>query len=292
MISIIVPSFNRASVLARALHSVSAQTYSDWELIWVDDGSTDESEKIFTAWRKSQTQPTRHLRLVQNCGVSRARNQGAAQAQGEWLAFLDSDDEWLPKKLAQQLELAPHFPFIHGEEIWIRNGVRVNAGKKHAKGGGRQFARCVQLCCISPSTSMIRTELFRGLNGFREDFVVCEDYELWLRISAQHEVGFVAEPVAKKYAGHEDQLSMRYPAMDYFRAKALVPFLNAPQISADERELARQTLAKKCEILLRGYAKRGIHNPEVEDWRRKAESANHSAHSVTERRPRSLSSFT
>ena len=150
-VSVIVPTYNRRAVLARALNSVVRQTLSDWELIVVDDGSDDGTEAFFKEWAATQktTQAIHYLR-IQNSGVSQARNRAAQESSAPWLAFLDSDDEWLPDKLERQLQLPGDFPLVHGEEIWIRRGVRVNPMKKHMKSGGRIFARCVELCCISP----------------------------------------------------------------------------------------------------------------------------------------------
>lgn len=257
-VSVIVPTFNRADLVTRAMNSVKAQDFKDWELIVVDDGSTDVTFDVVSAWQAQHPKlRVRFERLDENRGVSGARNYAARLAQGDWLAFLDSDDEWLPQKLSRQLALADRFSLIHGEEIWIRNGVRVNPMKKHAKGGGRLFRRCVELCCISPSTALLHRDLFAELGGFREDFPVCEDYELWLRVCARGEVGFVSDPVIVKYGGHEDQLSRRYKAMDYYRVKALLPFLDSPMLSEDEREVVRLTLLQKSEILINGYRKHG-----------------------------------
>ncbi|MBX3023149.1 MAG: glycosyltransferase family 2 protein [Bdellovibrionales bacterium] len=284
-----MPTFNRASVLPRALKSVLAQDFQDWELIVADDGSSDTTAEIV---KDFSTQSGRGIYLSsrQNRGVSHARNQAARSARGEWLAFLDSDDEWLPHKLSTQIKLAEHYPLIHSEEIWHRHGVRVNATKKYAKSGGSIFERCVDVCCISPSTTLIRRDLFFALGGFREDFPVCEDYDLWLKVCAAHEVGYIPEALIVRHGGHADQLSMTYKAMDYFRAKALVPFLSDERVN---RDYVAKSLARKCEILLKGYEKHSnfANYVEVEDWLRKARTALHTAHSTADRRPRSESSF-
>lgn len=102
---------------------------------------------------------------------------------------------------------------------------------------------------------MIRREVFEEVGLFREDFPVCEDYEMWLRICARWDVGYVPEPLIKKYGGHEDQLSRRFVAMDYWRVLALEPYLTSPLISTRERNLVRETIEQKSEILLRGYRK-------------------------------------
>lgn len=290
-ISVIVPTFNRAQTLARALNSLRVQSLPPFEIIVIDDGSTDTTKELVDEWTKAFKGELIYHRTI-NRGVSAARNLGAQLARGEWLAFLDSDDEWLPRKLELQSQLMDRFPLIHGEEIWIRNGTRVNQMKKHKKSGGRIFSRCVDLCCVSPSSSLIEKELFLKLNGFREDFPVCEDYELWLRISARHQVGFIEQPVVIKYGGHEDQLSRRYRAMDFYRARALVQFLESLDITEVERQHVIQTLIKKCGILIQGYRKH--HNltdlATVQGWLARAlnaQSAIQMAHSVTERFPRS-----
>lgn len=257
LVSIILPTFNRAHVLERALNSVAAQTDPHWELIVVDDGSTDNSKEVFSNWLSERNLPQRvEWFRVAHGGVSRARNLGVREAQGEWLSFLDSDDEWQPDKLRAQRPLTDRFAWVHGEEIWIRNGVRVNPMKRHKKSGGRIFKRSVDLCCVSPSTVMIRRELFEKFGGFREDFPVCEDYDLWLKISAVHEVGFVEKPIIVKYGGHADQLSRKYVAMDRFRCLSLTEQMANPALSTDERHHVRETLRAKSRILVDGFLKR------------------------------------
>lgn len=292
MITIILPTFNRAPVLTRALESVLQQDFQDWELLISDDGSTDHTRTVAEEFIQ-RTGRGRYLYSPHNTGVSAARNRAVREARGEWLAFIDSDDEWLPNRLSAQMQLAGQYPLIHSEEIWIRNGVRVNAPKIYAKSGGRLFRRCVEICCISPSATLMRTDLYRSLGGFREDFPACEDYELWLRIAARHEIGFVDQALIKKYGGHADQLSTRYKAQDYFRVKALMPFLDSEEISDDDRAHVAEAVRQRCAILLKGYQKHGnMENyAEVEGWLRRVSTPNHSAHSTADRLPLSESSL-
>jgi glycosyltransferase involved in cell wall biosynthesis len=292
-VSIILPTYNRATTLRRALDSVRAQSMTSWELIVADDGSTDQTADVLKDWAHMGTERVLVLKSARSQGVSRARNRAAQQARGSWLAFLDSDDEWLPDKLRRQVD--SRSALVHGEEIWIRDGRPVPVHSRYRKSGGRVFRRCVDLCFISPSATMIRRDLFEALGGFRQDFPVCEDYELWLKVSSRFDVDFIADPVVKKYAGHADQLSRRYPAMDYYRAKALLPYLNSKAITTEEWEHARTTLLQKCEILLNGFTKHGRSGPQVDEvkaWALKARTANHSAHSVALNLPRSESSLT
>ena len=294
IVSVIIPTYNRAYVLERALNSVAAQSFTDWELLIVDDGSTDNTFDLVERWRERQPDPNRvHLHTTENRGVSAARNLAARIARAEWLAFLDSDDEWLPHKLNQLMKLTPSFSLIHSEEIWIRNGRRVNPKKKHLKSGGRIFNRCVDTCCISPSTTMVNRARFLECGGFREDFPVCEDYELWLRWCSREDTGFVAEPLIMKHGGNEDQLSLTYRMMDYYRVKALHPFLNDETLSENERAHVAQTILQKCEILINGFHKHQnfLHLQEVESYfedARKAFTPSQMAHSAADLRPRSV----
>ena len=178
------------------------------------------------------------------------------QSQAPWLAFLDSDDEWKPDKLEKQWALTPHFSIIHGEEIWIRHGLRLHPLKKHKKSGGDIFSQAVKLCCISPSTVLMKKTLFWQVGGFREDFPVCEDYDLWLKVTAHHRVGFVEDPLVIKYGGHRDQLSRAYVAMDYWRVLAL-DHIQSSSIAPEKARLAQVELLKKAWILLKGYEKHG-----------------------------------
>jgi glycosyltransferase involved in cell wall biosynthesis len=270
-ISVIVPTYNRLAFLQRALRSVESQTYSNWELIVVDDGSTDDTadwlEQYRSRWRLPQQV---EIISIVNQGISRARNIGAAFATSDWLAFLDSDDEWLPEKLAAQSALMGQYEMIHSEEIWVRNGVRVNPAVKHVKGGGRQFLRSVDLCCISPSTVLIRRPLFTDFGGFDESFPVCEDYDLWLKVCFGREIGFISEPLTLKYGGHADQLSMRYHSMDYWRIKSLMPWLSSERLSLSEHDYIRSSVSRRCEILLRGASKRqnsDLNVNEIQKWK-------------------------
>jgi len=252
---VIIPTYNRREELARSLKSVFEQTLPPKEVIVVDDGSTDG-----TAQWVRQTYPAAMLVEQENQGVSAARNSGIRHSSGPWLAFLDSDDAWLPKKLELQVEAlqsATNMRLCHTEEIWIRNGRRVNQMKKHQKSGGWIFERCLKLCCVSPSSVVVKRELFEELGDFDESLPACEDYDLWLRICSREPVLYVEEPLIYKYGGHEDQLSRRYPAMDRFRIKALGKIAGASDLDNGKRNLARLEIKKRLEILIIGARKRG-----------------------------------
>lgn len=253
-ISVIIPTFNRRQVLGRAIDSVLTQTRPADEIIIIDDGSTDGTEAYVR-----EAYPDLHYIFQPNEGISHARNQGIRAARGDWLAFLDSDDQWLPKKLEKQLQVLskqPQYNFCHTNEIWIRNGRRVNQGIKQEKAGGDIFERCLPLCVISPSSVIIHRSIFDSFGLFDESLPVCEDYDLWLRICAFIPVLYLSEAQIIKYGGHSDQLSHKYWGIDRFRIKALEKTINTPDISPKKKLLAIQMLIKKIDIYLIGATKR------------------------------------
>ena len=254
-ISVVIPTYNRCESLRRALLSVFSQTLPPAEVAVIDDGSTDGTSAMI---RKEFPEVAYYLQ--ENCGVSCARNLGIHHTTGDWLAFLDSDDEWLPEKLIRQkaaLAANPESRVCHTEEIWIRNGARVNPAKKYAKRGGWIFTQCLPLCAMSPSTVMIHRSVFENIGLFDARLPVCEDYDLWLRITANYPVLLIEEPQIKKYGGHEDQLSQKLWGMDRFRIKALQKIIDTGQLSNENQQAAVIILLKKTEIYLNGVKKRG-----------------------------------
>lgn len=252
-IDVIIPTYNRATLIERAVRSVLAQSCADFHLYVVDDGSTDETLVVLN---KYANHPKVTLLKQENEGVSSARNLAVKSGDSEWISFLDSDDEWLPNKLKLQTDYIkghPEIRFLHAEEIWIRNGVRVNPKVKHNKAGDDLFERSLEFCLISPSTVMMKRELFNQHGGFNPAMTVCEDFDLWNKILISEKVGFIDEFVTQKYGGHEDQLSTKFVAMDYWRIKSLVALAKAHP----SNDKIISMIKKKTPILLKGYLKHG-----------------------------------
>lgn len=251
LVSVIVPSFNRKGFLEEAVASVFSQSFQDFELIIVDDGSAPGHLP------KIENQRLKVFRLPHR-GVAAARNFGVAMAVGKYLAFLDSDDLWVKNKLEKQLSFMldnPLFKICHTHEKWQRNGQHLNQMKKHQKYGGWIFDKCLPLCLISCSSVLMERELFETVGGFDEGLPVCEDYDLWLRIAHQHPIGFIDEPLIIKRGGHPDQLSKKYWGMDRFRVRALEKLLRL-KLKTGQRNLVLTELKKKYAILAAGAWKR------------------------------------
>jgi GT2 family glycosyltransferase len=255
LVSIIIPTYNRANWLLEAVESVYKQTFQDFELIIIDDGSSDDTAKLL----KKFPRPFLY-RFQENRGVSHARNQGLLSAKGKWIAFLDSDDLWLPKKLETQLRFFfdnPEARICQTEEIWIRNGRRVNPGKRHQKYSGDVFVPSLKLCLVSPSAVMIQRDLFDQVGLFDVTLPACEDYDLWLRIAAFYPICLLNEPLIIKRGGHADQLSRTTPSLDRLRIQSLVKLLRSGQLTDAQHTAAYKELETKCRIYGQGCLKRG-----------------------------------
>jgi glycosyltransferase involved in cell wall biosynthesis len=254
-IAVIIPTHDRREMVAEAVASVLAQSCADHELVVVDDGSADGTAAALGE------RFGRRLRLIAtpHRGVSSARNTGVRATDSEFIAFLDSDDLWRPGKLAAQLAWFAAHPgeaACQTEEIWLRNGVRVNPRAHHRKPAGDVFIPSLALCLVSPSAVMLQREIFEAAGGFDETLPACEDYDLWLRLACDHHVGLLPEPLVVKRGGHADQLSRRYWGMDRFRVQTLRKLLDRP-LAPDRRAAVRDTLQRKCAVLAAGAGKRG-----------------------------------
>jgi glycosyltransferase involved in cell wall biosynthesis len=255
-VSVIIPTYNRLPMLKEAVESVLAQDFEDFELIVVDDGSTDGTADEITRFGGR----VKLLQHKENRGVSAARNSGILHAKGKYIGFLDSDDLWVKGKLKTQvnfLDENPQYPLCYTDEIWIRRGKRVNPMHKHAKFSGWILEKCLPLCIISPSSALMRKTLFPKVGLFDEALPVCEDYDLWLRVSVRFPIFFINKKLIVKRGGHPDQLSNRSWGNDRFRVVALEKLLSDPSLGPEEREWVMKEMKKKCEILSQGFMKRG-----------------------------------
>jgi len=255
-VSVIIPTYNRAQKLIRAVDSVLNQTFRDVEIIVVDDGSEDDTRAVLRRWGTKITVIEHRSRR----GPSAARNSGIAQASAPLIAFLDSDDYWLPEKLAVQVSFFqdnPQAMACQTEEIWIRRGRRVNPKKRHKKPSGYMFEASLRLCLISPSAVMLHRSVFQEIGDFDEQLPACEDYDLWLRLTCRWPVSLIPEALVVKEGGHSDQLSSQYWGMDRFRIRAIARLICSGRLRPDQEQAALAELRRKCAIYASGCLKRG-----------------------------------
>lgn len=252
--SVILPTYNRAWIVEKAIDSVLGQDFTPFELIVVDDGSIDGTPDLLAAYGN-------RIRVIrqENRGVSAARNAGIRAARGSLIALLDSDDQWLPGKLTAQVSYFRDNPgtlICQTEEIWVRNGVRVNPGKRHRKEDGMIFERSLGLCLVSPSAVMMRRSLLDEVGLFDESLPACEDYDLWLRIVWKYPIGLIDQPLIIKRGGHSDQLS-RMAELDKYRIRSIGNLLQRSCLSPAQTQAAISMLKTKCSIYAQGCRKRG-----------------------------------
>ena len=253
-VSVIITTYNRAQFLTEAIESVLNQSYQDFELIIIDDGSDDNTKEVLKPYQDRLS-----YFYQKNSGISKSRNEGLSNAQGEYIAFLDSDDLWKRRKLEKQvgfLEKDEKHQMCYTDEIWIRSGVRVNPKKVHSKFSGWIFQHCIPLCIISLSSAVMERKLFDQIGLFDEGLPACEDYDLWLRASLITPIHFIPEPLIIKRGGHPDQLSHKYWGMDRFRITALEKILSNPHLAHDQKDLVVRDIVRRCEILAQGSLKR------------------------------------
>ncbi|MBF0431712.1 MAG: glycosyltransferase family 2 protein [Fibrobacteria bacterium] len=262
VISVVIPVYNRAEMVKRAIESVLLQKGVDWELIVVDDGSTDNTPEELDQYDKDDRI---HLVRQNHSGVSAARNRGVQYSTGKYIAFLDSDDEWLPGKLEAQKQFfeSSDYQIQQTTEIWIRNGTRVNPPRHLLKKAGHIFEESLERCMVTPSSVCLTRELFEGYGGFDVEYPACEDYELWLRITTNHPVGLIEKDYLKRYGGHEDQLSAEF-GLDRYRIRALNGLLQKGTLSESKREHTLSVLGTKLDVYRKGCVKHG--KPESVDW--------------------------
>jgi len=254
LVSVILPTFNRAWTLKDAVDSVLNQDYPYIELIVIDDGSEDNTQELLGRYKNRVV-----ILKQENSGVSAARNAGIKNSHGEFIALLDSDDTWDKRKISCQVEFFKRHPealICQTEEVWIRKGKRVNPKVKHKKPSGMIFEASLELCLVSPSAVMMRRQLFDLKGYFNEEFIVCEDYDLWLRVSATLPVFLIDKPYTIKRGGHTDQLSS-FHSQDKFRIRSLLNLIRSDSLTPVQAAKAKKVLKKKCTIYGNGCIKRG-----------------------------------
>ena len=255
-VSVIIPTYNRANKVLRAVSSVLSQTFKDFELIVVDDGSSDQTTEALAPFQDRLV----YMAHDKNRGVSASRNTGIRTSKAPFIAFLDSDDYWLQDKLDVQMKFFQENPeavACQTEEIWIRNGRRANPRQKHLKPSGDIFEPSLKLCLVSPSAVMLKRTLLDQVGLFDEGFPVCEDYDLWLRVSCRYPIHLIEQHLAVKEGGAPDQLSSSLKGMDKFRIMSMLKLIDQGILNEHQKDAVFNELEIKCRIYGEGCLKRG-----------------------------------
>ena len=255
-VSVIIPTYNRAKKVCRAIGSVLDQTYRDFEVIVIDDASIDDTEERLREFSGRIKVIKNHV----NRGVSAARNRGINESVGRYIALLDSDDYWLKEKLKVQVEFFRQNPdavICQAQEMWIRKGKRVNPAQKHLKPSGDIFVPSLKLCLVSPSAVMFKKSLLDEVGMFDETFPVCEDYDLWLRIAFKYPVYLIDKDLLVKEGGAPDQLSASMNGMDRYRIEAMVKLYKRDVLDETQKQALLTELENKCMVYGKGCIKRG-----------------------------------
>lgn len=252
-VSVIIPTYNRAKFLPRAIQSVKDQSFRDFELIIVDDGSTDETPQVV----QSVAGDCRYIRK-ENGGSASARNAGIQESKGRYIAFLDSDDFWMPEKLAEQvkvLDANPKIGIVYAR-MPIINDKGETIGMKPAGVSGKNFKELLELWGDLPtSTVMTRRECFDKAGLFDTELTTMQDIDMWLRIARFYDLYEIEGKVLSYYCRHGDQITKNkmkvYCGLVKIYTKILDNFKEAP------RELMMQRIALNQYLISRLYYNEG-----------------------------------
>jgi len=206
-ISVIIPTYNRADMVGRAVQSVLNQTYQDFEIIIIDDGSTDSTEEIIRGFHDPRIRYIRHER---NRGGSAARNSGICAAQGEYIAFLDSDDEWLPQKLEKQFYLFktqnPEIAVVYTAYAIVDERGRIKKIEK-PRHSGYILQKLLASNCIGASTVMAKKICFTKDTKFDETLPSCQDWDMWIRLAKKYNFAYIPEILVKRYEHSSNRIT-------------------------------------------------------------------------------------
>ena len=247
-VAVVIPCYNAAPYLARALDSVFAQTYLDFHIYLIDDGSTDDIEAALLPYIGRITW-SRHP----HAGQAAARNRGILVSNSRYIAFLDADDEWLPDKLKRQIEVLQNLPqTAMAYSDCLTSGSGPSDGSYFARtgipAGGNIFDRLARTCDIHTPTVMVRRECLNDVGLFNESLPVGEDYNLWLRIASRWDVAVVPEALAIRHVtiGSLSLTTARDRALTAVIAAFEDVARTCPGLSRHQRDALRKGLAKRC----------------------------------------------
>jgi len=215
-VTVIIPTYNRAHLVCRAIQIVLNQTYKDFELIIVDDGSTDNTEDIIKEFKKKDER-IKYIRHKKNKGGSAARNTGIKAAKGEYIAFQDSDDEWLPEKLKKQMEIFKNTSSKIGvvyTGFWrIKDNKKTYIPQSWVKQkNGNIYSEILKGNFVGTPTILTKKKCFKKVGSFDERLPQLQDWELVIRLSKYYNFKCIDEPLLTSYYT-TDSISANHKAL-------------------------------------------------------------------------------
>lgn len=254
-ISVIIPAYNAEKYLREAVNSALAQTYSEREIIIVDDGSTDDTYQILAEYGDA-------IRIVRqkNQGSAAACNAGVAVAQGEWIAFLDADDVWLPEKLTRQIEHCGTSAISHTDSICFGGDLPSEVLRSNFESpySGNVLQKLLIRNFITKSTVLMRRQVFQDLGGFDTSYIAVEDWPFFLQVCAKHELGYLPEAMVR-YRVHKKSKSMQ-------GRKTLVDHLRVINSAFDTQGVGRFSPELRHKALASSYQVNCHYSAESGDW--------------------------
>lgn len=240
-------------MVLKAIESVKTQTYTPFEIIIIDDGSTDGTSTLFPISGVFYFK-------VEHCGFpGKVRNIGVEKSTGDYIAFLDSDDIWHKEKLEKQtvfINSKPKCQLLHTKEKWIMNSKVISQKKRKHNRSGNVFLDSLQGCILGPSTVLMKRALYEQFGGFNETIEVGEDYDLWLRITDREEIDYIDDELITKNAGHGDQLSFKYGFIEPFKIDVLENLIQTHSFREENFKQVVRALLLKYDIVINGCLKR------------------------------------
>ena len=255
-VSVIIPTYNRAHLITRAIRSVLDQTYGDFELIVVDDGSTDNTEGIVNGFNDPRI---RYIRHDKNRGVAAARNTGIKAARGSYIAFQDSDDEWLPAKMEKQLQAfknaSPKVGVVYSG-IWrIEGNKRKHIGYHDKKGKEEDLCHnLLKKSFIYIPSAVVRKECFTKVGMFDGEISPADDWELWIRISKYYHFKYVKGPLTRVYFT-PDSLSSHMD--EYVQAYQIILIKHEDEFKKDRKIFSAYLLLLGSSLCANGHFLQG-----------------------------------
>jgi glycosyltransferase involved in cell wall biosynthesis len=208
-VSVIIPTYNRSAIMKRAIDSVLAQTFTDFEMIIVDDGSDDDVKSVVDVYCDERI---RYIRHEKNCGLSRARNTGIENARGFYVAFLDDDDEWLPRKLELQLDHLSRRPRVDASFTgcihWDEESGREVDTTIPSETAAEPADLLMKNTYLGASSSLVvKKYCFETAGCFDEALPSCEDWDMWIRLARQHRIESLDDILVKKYRSENSMMT-------------------------------------------------------------------------------------